>query len=356
MAYKRPTPTELIQHQQTNIESRLPGADAKLKNTILGAIATAQAGVAHGLYGNLQWQAKQILPDTAEDEFLVRHADWRMKQKRKDATYAKGNITITGTNGALIPKGTIWQRSDGVEFITDNDASISGVNVVVAITAVVAGKNSNTVAASQLFNAGTLPGINSTAIVDGSGLSLGNDQETIEQLRIRLKNYIQLAPTGGNDDDYILWSLEVAGVTRAWVYRQEMGLGTVTVRFMMDDTYADGIPQAADVTAHKNYIDTVRPAGMKGYYSAAPIAVPFNLTIQLEPNTPAVQAAVQAQLDDLLRSEAIPSGTIKLSHINEAISLATGETDHVVVSPIADVTHNTGEIAVPGIITWQAIP
>lgn len=356
MSYDRPTPTELIQRQQTNIESRLPGADAKLKNTILGAIAIAQAGVAHGLYGNLQWQAKQILPDTAEDEFLVRHADWRMKQKQKDATYTKGNITITGTDGALIPKGTTWQRADGVEFTTDEDASITGVDVVVAITAVVAGKDSNTDAASELSNAGNLPGINSTAIVDGSGLALGNDQESIEQLRARLKSHVQLVPTGGNDDDYILWSLEVAGVTRTWVYRQEMGLGTVTVRFMMDDTYVDGIPQAADVTVHQNYIDTVRPAGMKGYYSAAPIAVPLDMTIQLEPNTPTVQAAVQAQLDDLLRSEAVPSGTIILSHIDEAISLAEGETDHVVTSHAADITHNTGEIAVPGTITWQAIP
>lgn len=356
MGYERPTPSELIQRQQTNIESRIPGADAKLKNTILGAIATAQAGVAHGLYGNLQWQAKQILPDTAEDDFLERHADWWLTQKRKAATPAKGNITISGTDGAVIPKGATWQRADGAEFTTDEDASITGVDVVVGITAVVAGKDGNTTAASELSIVSPIAGISSTSVVDGSGLALGNDQESIEALRTRLQERVQLVPTGGNADDYKLWASEVAGVTRAWVYELEMGLGTVTVRFMMDDTYADGIPQAADVTAVQDYIDTVRPAGMKGFYAAAPVAVPLDMTIQLEPNTAAVQAAAEAQINDLLRSEAIPGGTIILSHIDEAISLAEGETDHVITSHSADITHNTGEIAVPGVITWQAIP
>jgi len=356
MASTRPQISELIKRQQTSIESRLEGADAKLERTILNALAVSEAGVAHGLYGYLEWLKKQILPDQADDEFLVRHADWWLRQKRKDAQQAKGAITIIGVNGAVIPKDTIWQRADSVEFKTDADASISGANILVAITSVEPGKLSNTAAGSELTIVTPLAGINSTATVDANAVVSGTDQESIEQLRIRLQERVQLVPTGGNDDDYKLWSSEVAGVTRSWVYRQEMGLGTVTVRFMMDDTYADGIPQAADVTAHKNYIDTVRPAGMKGYYSAAPVATLLNLTIQLEPNNATVQAAVQAQLTDLLRSEAAPSGTIKLSHIKEAISLAEGETDHVVISPAADVTHNTGEIAVLGAITWQAIP
>ena len=67
----------------------------------------------------------------------------------------------------------------------------------------------------------------------------------------------------------------------------------------------------------------------------------------------AVEAAVTAELQDMITRDAIPGGTILYSHIMEAISIATGETDHVLVSPAANVTHATYEIAVMGTITWE---
>jgi uncharacterized phage protein gp47/JayE len=84
------------------------------------------------------------------------------------------------------------------------------------------------------------------------------------------------------------------------------------------------------------------------------------MTIQLSPNTASVQAAVQAELEDLFRREAgvedgAGSGTVLLSHIREAISRAEGETDHVLVSPAADVTLSAGEIATVGNLTFQAL-
>jgi uncharacterized phage protein gp47/JayE len=68
-----------------------------------------------------------------------------------------------------------------------------------------------------------------------------------------------------------------------------------------------------------------------------------------------VQAAVAAELADLLRREAEPGGTILVSHLREAISIAVGETNHVLSSPAADVTHATGQIATLGTITWSSL-
>jgi uncharacterized phage protein gp47/JayE len=84
----------------------------------------------------------------------------------------------------------------------------------------------------------------------------------------------------------------------------------------------------------------------------APVAVPLNFTIFVTPNTADVKAAVTAELTDLLRREAVPGGTILLSHIREAISIATGETNHTISVPAADVAHTTGQIATMGTITW----
>ena len=70
-----------------------------------------------------------------------------------------------------------------------------------------------------------------------------------------------------------------------------------------------------------------------------------------------MRAVVEAELEDLLTREGevddgSGSGTILLSHIREAISVATGETDHTLTAPAADVTFSLGEIAVMGTVTW----
>ena len=63
-------------------------------------------------------------------------------------------------------------------------------------------------------------------------------------------------------------------------------------------------------------------------------------------------AAIEAEIIDLLRREAVPGGTVLLSHLREAISIAAGEADHALTIPAANVTHATGELAVLGTITW----
>ena len=355
MAFNRPTITTLLQRVRSSIETRLPGTDAKLRRTVLDGIANAQAGVAHGVHGHQQEIAKQMHPATATDD-LELHADW-WGYKLKPATPAKGNVTFTGTDGVTIYADTTLQRSDGTTFTTDADGTIATGSVLIAVTATdeFAGSNGNTAAASTLSLVSPIPGVQSDAVVDASGLGAGVDQEDIEALRARLKNHVQEPPQGGADADYKKWALEIAGVTRAWVYPLAMGLGTVTIRFMMDETYADGIPLAADVTAVQDYIDSLRPT-TADIYAVAPVAAPLDLTIQLAPNTASVQQAVTDELADLLKRKATPGGTILLSELNEAISLAQGETDHVLTIPAADVTHAASDIAVPGTITFSVIP
>ena len=158
-------------------------------------------------------------------------------------------------------------------------------------------------------------------------------------------------PHGGAAGDYERWALEVTGVTRAWAVPALYGLGTVGLWFMTDDLTANGIPDAAKVTEVQTYLDTLRPITAE-VTAVAPTPVSLDFTIELTPNTATVQAAVEAALEDLILRESEPGATILLSHIREAISTATGETDHVVTVPAADVTHAAAEIAVFGAITW----
>jgi len=65
-----------------------------------------------------------------------------------------------------------------------------------------------------------------------------------------------------------------------------------------------------------------------------------------------VQAAVEASLRDLIAREAEPGGTLLISRIREAISIAAGESDHVLTSPTTNQTAAAGEIFTMGAIAW----
>lgn len=355
MPFSRATLQDIIKRTQADIESRLVGTDPKLRRSLLNIISRALSGAVHGLYGYLDWMADQIIIDKAEKEMLDRHANIRLSQPRKSAISAIGNVICTGIDATLIPAGSLLQRSDGVEFATDADATIISGTVDVTVIASVGGANGNTVAASELTFVTPIADINSTATVTATGLIDGLDTESDDDLRGRLISRIQKPAQGGAKHDYIAWALEVAGVTRAWCYPLEDGAGTVKTRFMMDDKYVDGIPLGADVTTTHDYINALRPVGLAigGYITVAPIAIQLDFTLSVAPNTQAVKDAVEAELKDMILRDSEPGGTIRITRINEAISLAANETDHVLTIPAANVVHAINEIATMGTITWS---
>ena len=96
--------------------ARLPGADSRLRRSVLGVLVTTIMGAIFNLYGYLDYLARQILPDTADGVFLERHAGI-FSMTRKAATVATGQVTATGVNGAAIPAGTVLQRA-GAQLAT----------------------------------------------------------------------------------------------------------------------------------------------------------------------------------------------------------------------------------------------
>lgn len=351
MPFSRPDLATLIDRISSDINSRLPGADARLRRAVLNILARAEAGATHGLYGHQAWIARQIIVDTAESDYLERWASvWGLSRKAPVA--ATGSITLAGTDGYTAPAGSVLTRSDGAEFTLDADAAIASGTATASVTASTPGTAGDSAAGTTLTFASPIAGIQAEATVGSGGITGGADTETDDELRTRLVERIQNPPQGGASEDYVTWALAVSGVTRAWCFPQEIGAGTVTVRFVTDDAPGGIIPDAATVQAVQDYIDGQRPVTAT-VYAVAPVAAPIDFTIKLTPNTQAVQDAVTTELKDLITREASPGGKILLSHINEAISVAAGETDHQLVAPTADVTNTTGQIATMGTITWQ---
>lgn len=359
MSFARPSLATLIERAQTDIESRLTGNTPLLPVSNLAVLARVHAGAVHGLYGYLEWLAQQILPDSAESEWLERHAAiWGIT--RLDATYAAGDVVFVGTNGSTIPAGTRLRRADGAEYLTDALGAIGSILGptfgIVAVTAYSAGDGGDAAADTPLSLVSALSGVQSTALVGGDGLTGGADAETDAALRARILERIQAPPHGGSAADYVAWAKAAhPDVTRAWVYPEELGPGTVTVRIMTDLATDDGIPESVVVEAVQASIDLVRPV-TAAVTVVAPVVSPLDPIIDLAPNTAAVRAAVEASLADLLFRETVPGGTLLLSHIREAISAAAGETDHRLIAPTEDVDEDPGAITTLGAITWYDGP
>lgn len=347
----RPTLREIIERTDAEVAGRM-GLGSLLRRGPLAALSRVLAGLSHGWHGLIEWIARQQFPDTADAEQLDRHATlWAVP--RKPAQAASGTVTFTGAEGVTVPVGTRVQRVDGVRFVTTADATVVGSTVSAPVDAETPGDPANTAAGVVLTLVSPVPGIQTQATTDAPGILGGVDVESDDDLRARILLRIRTPPMGGREGDYVSWSLEVAGVTRAWAVGNHLGWGTVGIWFVTDDDPGGIIPSVAKVEEVQEHIDERRPVTAQATVYA-PTAVPLDFSLHVEPDDASVRAAVEASLADLLRREAVPGGTLLLSHIREAISTTPGETDFDLTAPTADVVADApGELPTMGTVTWS---
>lgn len=352
MPLDRPDLPTLIDRTRADLLARL-GVDEALRRADTEVYARVQAGGLHLLYGYLAWVARQILPTTCDVETLIEHgALWGVP--RKSAAPASGSVTFTAQAGAVISANAALRALDGTEYTVSAGGTSAGPTITLDVQAVEAAAAGNRTPGQALALVSPIAGVQPVATA--GALTGGADIEDAEAWRARILARVRQPPHGGASFDYVTWALEVPGVTRAWCYPMEMGIGTVVVRFMRDDD-VNPVPGSGEVAAVQAHIDAVRPV-TADVTVAAPMAVPLDFTVTgLSPDAPAVRAAIEAELADLLRREAVPEGgagegTILVSHVREAISVAAGESDHVLALPTGNVTHAVGEIATMGTVTW----
>jgi uncharacterized phage protein gp47/JayE len=344
MAWSTPSLKDVRKMVRDFVVGSLPGADASVPNRVLRVMSDAKAALAHLVLQYIDWLSLMLLPLTAAGEWLDRHGKiWITNadgsKGRKAATYATGSATFTGTAGIVIGSGTQIMAGNQVTYETTAPITLGGGATTAAIRALDAGAAGNLDAGTRLSLVVAVSGVDPSATV--VSLSGGADAEADEDLRGRILDRIQQPPMGGDTNDYIQWAEQVAGVTRAWAAPNEMGMGTVTLRFMMDVLRAtgtpttNGVPLAGDIATVLAYIDTKRPVAIKDRFVSAPIMEPMNITINnMVPDDSATRAAVLASVAAMLKDKARPNFAIngvlqgpQIIHaawINEAIQQAAG--------------------------------
>jgi uncharacterized phage protein gp47/JayE len=231
-----------------------------------------------------------------------------------------------------------------VEYQTIAEGAIGsgGVGTAAAV-ALTAGAVSNLPDGDALSLSPAIPGIDAAILL--GDMAGGYDQETDDQLRERVLFRIQNPPMGGSQADYVRWAMAVPGVTRAWA-AQEIGPGTMTVRFLVDDTDmrvtpAD-LPNEAQLNVVRDYLDIMRPVTVKDCFVMAPILFFYDITIRkLTNDTPTVRARIETSIAEMEFKRSKPGQTMHRSWVDEAISQAIGEETH-------ELDFETTEMPAPG--------
>ncbi len=354
--YTKPTLKELRNRAISDLNTYLKDVDANLRYKILNTIAIIMAGIGDEVLRRGDYIVNQIFVQYCDESSLIKHGQER-SFPRKSASRASGEITISGTIGSIVPAGTSLKRADGILYTTINETTIGSTGKeLLSFQADDAGADSNADEGTIITFVSPVSGVETTGSVTDLGITGGSDIEDIEDYRQRLLEYIQNPPSGGSETDYVIWAKEVSGVTRAWCYPMESGIGTVSVRFMMDDIYDDGIPLSGDVETVQSFINALKPATAT-LYVLAPIADPVNFVFsELTPNTTDAKTAIEENLKSLVQSSSIiPGGELKLSKIRAAISNATGNEDFTLTTPSADIIMDVGHIITMGSVTYPEV-
>jgi len=346
MPYDIPTLPALITRTEADFERNAPDA---LRRSDAKVAARALSGAAFQLFGYMQWIAKQSHPATCDEDMLLLWADWRLEEGRKPAVSASGYVTVTGSSGALVDAGVVYQSDDGRRYVVREAATLVAGSAQVLVAAETAGTAGN-IEAGTLTAVAPVLGVNSTATIGPAGIAGGTEQESVDDLRVRVRAAFKNPSKVGNGEDFVEWALEVPGVTRAWALHRWMGPGTFGLTFVCDGD-EDIFPSEAKVAEMQAYLERKRPVTSEIYpFAAQRLAI--TPRIKLVPDTSATRTAVEKALTALVNDEGGSGSVILLTHISEAISNAPGETDHKLEWPTADIAVASNQVATLEGIQW----
>ncbi len=343
MPFETPNLPTLVARASADLEG-----SAGLRRSDGAVLARVHPAAVYGLYQYMDWQYRQLFPDSAEEEALLRHGSSR-GVFRKDATHAGGVVLFAGGTDSEVDEGTRLER-DGVLYEVLAGVTLVGGAAVAAIRAVDGGVQGNQPAGTVLQLVSPVLGVESSVTVGAAGITGGTDVEDLEDCRARVMARFRNVPHGGSADDYVSWATDQPGVTRAWCRRNWVGPGTVGV-FVVNDATADITLPAADLDRIKAALEALRPVTPE-LVVRSPVLRPVAYRIELTPDEPRVRAAVEMALQQLHDRESDLGARMLWTHMGEAISGAAGEKDHTLVQPSDDVVPAAGELLVYGGVEW----
>lgn len=362
-----PTPEELTRRAEGRLEAALkrirpeasPAAIARAVRSEKGMLAAIARAHATGLYGahlHLSWNVQQLMPDTAEAEFLIRHASiWGVYQR--PATKAVGLALFTGVPGTAVPAGLDMRLPAGGLAITSAGGVLDGAGeATIALEAAEGGSTGNTAPGATLPIVTVQAGLDpQAAVLDADGMAGGAEEETDESLLARVLIEIREPGHGGAKHDYRVWIQNSFAVAKIATVPLWVGPGSVGVVVAMGTAVAPVPPIPAELDAMAAHLDPLRPVTAEVYVRPV-VLLPVPMQLAVVPDTLPVRAALEGAAAAHFAAEAEIGERFARSRLSEALSAASGEYRHYFTLPSADVVPDRDELPIPGAVTWDPPP
>jgi uncharacterized phage protein gp47/JayE len=262
-----------------------------------------------------------LLNENTPSELIDKRVkDWGLS--RKPGAKATGSISVTGTNGTIIPIGTSFETADGLVYKSTAAVTLTTGTGTVPVEADRIGANYN-IADNRI----TSSDITFTSMIH-TAIGGGADVESDEALLARFLEFVQKPSTSGNANHYVTWAKSVSGVGAAFCTPLWNGNGTVRVVVASDTNRA---PSPQILTAVTNYIQSQRPIGATVTVLGATektINVTAAVTVAAGMNKAQVQTELSAALVKYFTNIAFKDTAARINAIGGLIMSISGVTDY----------------------------
>ena len=326
------------------------------KSCDLAARLYALAAQIYSLQIQADWVKRQAFPQTAEGEFLDRHAELR-GLTRKEATAARGVVRFfageAGQEARVIPAETVCMTAGLVRFSTLEEAVLAEgeLYVDVPVEAVNPGEAGN-VAAGAVDTMAVAP-VGIASCTNQEACTGGTDREEDEKLRGRILATFQRLPNGANCAFYEREALSFDEVAAAVVIPRPRGVGTVDVVV----TSHSGLPGEELLEKLTAFFEERREIAVD-VQVREPQTVGVNVSVAVTAKEGADLEQVKAVVESKLREQfdgRMLGRDVLLAWLGNLVYGCEGVANYALTAPAADLLVAEDVLPVLGSLTVEAM-
>lgn len=289
MSFEQQSTSDVLARLKTNLATT-DNTATTVEGSFNADMLTANSIEFGQSYNEMNLMIEAAFADTSWGDYLtMRAAEFGVV--RKEATAAVVDLTITGTVGATIIKGSLFATIEDLRFHTLSDVIVGSAGIVSVKSQCESTGEAGNVAAGMIIKIPySIPGV--TAVTNGQAATDGYTEETDAELLARYLLKIRTPATSGNTYHYQQWALSVPGVGQVKILPLWNGNGTVKVIIVDSD---NATASSTLIQAVSNYIESVRPIGATvTVTSPEPLAINITADITGTGNIDTVKTAVNS--------------------------------------------------------------
>lgn len=280
-------------------------------------------------YAEMDLIVDAAFPQTSWGKYLSYLAEGLAGIERRAATPAVVMLTVTGTAGITVPKGSIFATERGINFLADDDTVIpdSGVALVKA-TSQTAGPGGNV--AARAINKIPVSIYGVSGVTNEAAAYDGYEEETDSALLDRILFAVRQPATSGNIYHYIKWATSVPGVGAVKIMPLWDGNGTVKVVVVdanKDTPSNDLLQDVRDIIAQNDPIGATVTV-------AAPVLKTVNISLKVTSGAGSTDGIKEA-VTEYFKRDVFGTSYKNLADLNKDVTISYAQIGRIILDESA---------------------